>query len=341
MKELLKISLVKKLLKKVRLISGKFFDEKDNEIKNIEKWITQIAYNVNGTIIMANDVNNIVDTLLNFGDAGEWPQLPLVKKALKLGPCNDPLPFDLEEKQLIIINRMIFHPLDEVMFITTGVGGSGKSTFLNIVKQLFNNDYSAASLSDLSNSFTVAEAVKHRLICSTELAKGEINLPILKQLVSKEPLFVAPKHQQGYEVKTQSALLYCCNKAPKIDTTDTGILRRIVFYERNTKIKNPDVSLNRKVFNDNELLCILRNSLRYERDNWFEEFEEETHRQIMKDNSVYLNMHCNTYECYRDCCYHMGLRPYSQPNWKEIKELFDFWIKQSFYNNVKSFEIEV
>ena len=328
MKELIKIGIVEKLLGKIEIVSGKvFLKETKKEIKNLKNYICQ-EFLKRGNVILDNDLSSIINTLYNYSSDGLWYELPLVKKAKEMGAIKSALPFDLDDKQLLIINRMLFHPQDEVYFIVTGVGGSGKSTFLNIVKQLFDNDFSSCSLSDLSNGFNVAEAVKHRLICSDELAKGELNLPILKILASKQQLFVNPKNQTGYEVRTQSAILYSCNTAPRMDATDSGVLRRTVFYERNTKIKNPDVTLKDKVYTEDELLCILRNALRFENDLWYNVFEEETHKYIMKGNTVYMFIGCSAYESYVDCCRTSGLRAFSEPNWRELRELFTKWCKE-------------
>lgn len=326
MKELEKISIINNLLDNVDIISGKFFNKKTKvEIKNIKQFIAKSYRTKHDFIIMDSDLKAIVSTLYNYGDAGIWYDVPIVAKAKELGPLESEMAFDLTPKQLLIINRIVFHPMDEVMFIATGIGGSGKSTFLNILKQIYDNDCSSASLSDLSNGFTVAEAVKCRLICSDELAKGELNLPILKQLISKQSMYVNPKGITGYEVKTQSSLFYCCNKAPVIDVTDSGILRRIVFYERNTKIKNPDVTLKDKKFTEEELIVILRNALRFERSDWFKDFKVETHKYLMANSSVHRFQNCFIYSDYKDACFNAGLKPYSEPNWREIRELFVNW----------------
>lgn len=328
MKDLIKIGIVEKLLDKIEIISGKvFFKDTKEEIKDLDKYICQELRN-KGIIILAKDLEQIVKTLYNYSTDGVWYELPLVKKAKELGAIESPLPFDLDEKQMILINRMLFHPLEEYYFITTGIGGSGKSTFLNIVKQLFDNDFSSATLSDLSNEYILAEAIKHRIICSTELAKGEIDCKKIKILVSKEPIIANPKHMKPQETRTQSILFYCCNTPPKTDVLDTGMIRRAVYYERNTKIKNPDVTLKDKQFTKDELLCILRNALRYEDDLWYNKFEEETHKYLMKGNNVSRFIGASIYEEYCDLCRSSNLKPYSKPNWEETRELFIKWCRE-------------
>lgn len=329
MKQQLRAEILKTLAN-INYISGKYFNNNE-EIKNIDKYLSRAICNNLGYLCNDADLKEVKTLLINWSEPEDrWPELPLVTKAKELGPLTNDveMAFPLEPKQLLIINRLLFHPEDEVIFITTGVGQSGKSTFLNIIKQLFNNDCSYASISDLTNGFIVAESVKHRLIASDELAKGDLDTKVLKQLASKQYIDINPKNLPSHTIKSQSALFWCCNKAPRIDATDSGILRRIVFYERNTKIENPDASLNSKVFTEDELLVIARRALNFEQvKDWRSIFEEETHKYIMKDNSVYLCRNASNYEIYVDACRNKGLKPYSEPNWIEIKELFESWLK--------------
>ena len=163
----------------------------------------------------------------------------------------------------------------------------------------------------------------------------------LKTLVSKQPVFANPKGLVGYTVKTQSALFYCCNKAPKMDLTDSGVLRRIVYYERNTKIKNPNASLKDKKFTRDELLCFLRNALRYEMNIWFDHFCLETHKYLKSNNTVAM-FNATKYESYVDMCRNAGLKPYSEPVWEEIKAVFydfdreDEEVNERFSHNIRS-----
>lgn len=315
----------------VRFISGKWFDKDDNEIKLINRYIAKVTGKFN-----PKDITNIMDSfIMIYGDmSGSWCKLPIVRKALELGELkkDTKLPFDLDEKQLIIINRLLFHPEDEIMFICTGVGGSGKSTFLNIVKQLFDNDVSAATLTDLGNSFIVAQAIEHRLIASDELAKGELNNANLKTLISKQQVTANHKGRIPYDVRSQSALFFCCNNPPKIDITDTGILRRIVYYSRNTKIENPDKSLNKREYKQDELLTIARVALSYnslENDSWFDYFKEETHKNLISNNSVYIYFNSDdyneSYSSYKIYCLDKNLKPYSEPTYESILELIKEW----------------
>lgn len=48
----------------------------------------------------------------------------------------------------------------------------------------------------------------------------------------------------------------------------------------------------------------------------------------MKDNSVYVCWDFGVYNEYKDACTKKGLKAYSEPNWKDIRELFKEWMKE-------------
>lgn len=265
-------------LKNTKFISGKYFWNNDEEIEDIDGEIVRQAKTGNRNYrVKSDDIKDIKTELKAYGEPkGTWPELKIARLAKAAKGSLKELPFPLDEKQLQIINILLFHPNEEVFFITTGIGGSGKSTFLNIITQLFDNDTANCSLSDLANQFNVAEAIKHRLICSDELSADDLDLPILKTLASKQYINANGKHQTAYTAKTQSALFFCCNEVPRIDSKDSGILRRIVYYARNTKIENPDMELKSKEYTDDELLTIARHALLVENPEWRKMFDEET-----------------------------------------------------------------
>lgn len=142
-------------------------------------------------------------------------------------------------------------------------------------------------------------------------------------------MIINPKNMRPHEIISNSGLFYCCNKAPKIDVTDTGILRRIIYYERNTVIKNPNVWLKDKKYTEEELLWFCRRALAFENVNWRDQFLKETHKYLMKENSVYLcGMGSATYENYKEQCKSKGYKAYSENNYHEIKNLFKTWLEE-------------
>lgn len=324
MKDSVKINIINQLLGHgVTIVSGKIFK---NQIEISEQELYNEICTFNGGIVLDTDFKAIYKTLLLTNKPDYWYPLPIIEEAKKVKNI-EPLAFPLTHKQLIIINRLLFHPADEIMFITTGIGGSGKSTFLNIIKQLFANDYITIPLSQLSG-FALADATSHRLICSDEIGAKDLDSDVLKQMISKQSIYVNKKYAGTYQAKCQAALFYCCNKAPIIDISDTGLLRRIVYYERNEKIVNPNVLMKEHKFTYSELLAIAHAAWLTESDTWRDEFKDETRKYLLKNNSVYQALnHANkyfnrsdiSYKEYTDICKIIGKKPYSMETFEEIK----------------------
>lgn len=301
----------------LEFISGKWFYRKE-EVKNPKRFFL-----TNCQIDSMNDLRDIMDMYIGFyGEKGLWHPLPVIDRASRIKQIK-PLAFPLNVKQLMIINKLLNND-EEVCFITTGVGGSGKSTFLNIIKQIFDNDVSSCALSDLTG-FQLAESLEHRLIASDELSADDLDNKSLKTIISKQTIQVNPKFEKPYEVMAQSVLFYCCNIPPRIDLDDTGILRRIVYYEMNEKIKNPDPTLNHKVYTREDIDNIVAAALRMDMTNWRSYFDGETHLYLLKNNSVYRYRNLEEYWQYQRACGDAHLRPYAEPKWETIRALIKEW----------------
>lgn len=302
-------------------ICGKWYYKKE-EIQNIDRFL--LNYNFLQFKYM-RDVDEFKDCYIGLvGDLdGKWYDNEIILKAKEDEPLK-PLAFPLDDKQLTIINVLLFRPAEEVFFITTGVGGSGKSTFGNIVCQLFQNDVSHASLSDLSDGYVLAECLGKRLIYGSELSSDYIENKVIKQLVSKEHMTINGKFQTPRTVKTQSNLLFNCNNPPRMDLTDTGLLRRVIYYCRDTKIVNPDLSIRDKIYSKDELINIARTAYKMDMTDWREKFERETHRQLLKYNSAFI-CYSDDYDTYKTKCHNKGYKAFNEENWKAMNELIKEW----------------
>ena len=303
---------------KLRFISGKWFYA-DEEIKDIRKYML-----VSGYADTMHELDDIIDMYqVMFGEIGKWADLPIIKEAKALTKL-EPMCYPLNDKQLKIINYLLRHD-EEIFFILTGVGGSGKSTFGNIICKIFDNDTAALNLSDLGDDFKLATGINKRLIYSTEINSDDINNGKLKQLFSNEEITVNPKYQQPYKTRCQSAFFFNCNKNPRLDLSDTGMLRRILYYSMDTKIQNPDPTLNKKEWTHKDLVNIVAHALAIDMTDWKEDFKEETRYNLIKDNSVYRFKDITNYSKYVDKCKDEGLKAFSKPNWENIRELLYKW----------------
>lgn len=336
----------------IKYIAGKWF-VKDEEVKLDALIRDEMIANPRSQLVHYYNQHNgswkaIEDDLRLFFESHElWPSPKAVRKArdeLDEGFVVDQRFVNtimktsrLDEKQLRILNILLWHPEEPVAFITTGVGGSGKSTYLNLVKQLFDNDVSSTSLLDLTNPYILAEAVTCKLICNDDIGSDEVNSAIFKLLASKQCLTL--NHKFGSVERnfhSQSALFWCCNKAPRLDILDSGLVRRIVFYERNTVIQNPDKSLLNKQYDVDELSDIALAASYYDKDfdHWKDWFIDETHKYLVRDNSVYMYHTsksatiplCCEYADYKQWCNDNGYKAYSHVRYDDVKELLQQWM---------------
>ena len=301
----------------LEFISGKFFLNK-KEVKNIDQEMLKT-----GLFQTVNDKDNALDFFKQlYGTSGFWYPLEIIEEA-KNHKITEPCYF-LEYKQYVILNYLLRHD-EEVFFILTGVGGSGKSTFANIICQIFENDTAPLNLAELSDPFMLATGVSKRLIYSDELNADDINGGKLKQLFSNQEITVNPKFAVPYKTRCHSAFFFNCNIAPRLDLCDTGMMRRIIYYAMNKKIEHPDPTLNKKIWSHDDLVNIVAIALQVPMDDWKKLFEEETRYYLVKDNSVYRFRNIDDYDEYAYQCKRSGLKPFSQPKWEDIRALLKDW----------------
>lgn len=114
-----------------------------------------------------------------------------------------------------------------------GAAGTGKSTILNIIQQLFEGYYSvfdAKALGSSNNSFALEAFKTNPLVAiqhDGDLSKIEDNTR-LNSLVSHELMTVNEKFKSSYENRFKSFLFMGTNKPVKITDGKSGLLRRLI-----------------------------------------------------------------------------------------------------------------
>lgn len=114
-----------------------------------------------------------------------------------------------------------------------GAAGTGKSTILNIIQQLFDGYYSvfdAKALGSSSNQFALEAFRKNPLVAiqhDGDLSKIEDNTR-LNSLVSHELMTVNEKYTKGYENSFKCFLFMGTNKPVKITDGKSGLIRRLI-----------------------------------------------------------------------------------------------------------------
>ena len=114
-----------------------------------------------------------------------------------------------------------------------GAAGTGKSTILNIIQQLFNGYYSvfdAKALGSAGNQFALEAFRKNPLVAiqhDGDLSKIEDNTR-LNSLVSHELMTVNEKFTKGYENRFKCFLFMGTNRPVKITDAKSGLIRRLI-----------------------------------------------------------------------------------------------------------------
>lgn len=114
-----------------------------------------------------------------------------------------------------------------------GEGGTGKSTVLNIIQQLFDGYYitfEAKSLASNSSQFALEQFKSNPLVAiqhDGNLSRIEDNSR-LNSLIAHEPLVVNEKFKTQYETRFSAFLFMGTNKPVMITDAKSGIIRRLI-----------------------------------------------------------------------------------------------------------------
>ena len=114
-----------------------------------------------------------------------------------------------------------------------GEGGSGKSTFLNIVQKLFDGYYTtfeAKALTSASNVFSTEVFKSNPLVAiqhDGDLSRIEDNTK-LNSIISHEEMTMNEKYKPSYSAKVNCFLFMATNKPVKITDAKSGIIRRLI-----------------------------------------------------------------------------------------------------------------
>ena len=303
-------------------VSGKFFKfDKSTDrycwvpFEEFERHIMSKSYTTT-----AKDTKDITDAFVRmYNIAAEWPAPQLWLDAQTFNR-DVKLKFDFDDKIYKIINLLLTSNGYERFFILYGPAGTGKSTVLNLIKQIFDNDCGVFSLSQLCERFAPSEACQYRLITHSELDTNEINSNRIKSIISREDGTVERKGQQPFNIKWQSRLLYACNEMPWIDIGDTGLMRRIVVFKMDKPFKKFDKNVRDYVYSPEELKYIIHKALNMDMTDWFEDFRRDTFEAVTEHNPVYMFRREPAYEEYAMRCHQKGYKACNEYHWLRIKE---------------------
>ena len=122
---------------------------------------------------------------------------------------------------------------EQCLFILWGTGANGKSTFLNVLQELF-GDYACTTgtetfmkkTSEQSNDLARLKGI--RLVTTTEVEQGKaLSESLIKQITGGDEITARFLYGEYFSFKPTFKIFMATNHKPKIRGADNGIWRRI------------------------------------------------------------------------------------------------------------------
>ena len=127
-------------------------------------------------------------------------------------------------------------------FILTGQGSNGKSTLLDMMKELVGpENISSVSLNELGQRFKTAELYGKMANICDDISNAYIeDNSLFKKLVTGETVNVERKGKDPFDFNNYSKLIFSANEIPRINDTSNGLMRRLVIIPFNATFSKSD-----------------------------------------------------------------------------------------------------
>ena len=146
--------------------------------------------------------------------------------------------------------------LFEKFFICKGEGGTGKSTFTNLLHRMVGGDINCShiGLADFDKDYYLASTVGKLLNIDDDVVDGKTleNTGRFKSIISGNVISVRQIYREVMDFVPYITCIFSCNKLPRIMDKTTGLYRRMILIELNHKIAKPDPLFMNKI-TDNDM----------------------------------------------------------------------------------------
>lgn len=251
----------------------------------------------------------------------------------------------------IVGYTLLRKPVFGKMFLLYGGGGTGKSTFLNLIRKLIGDIYcSYLTLSDMEKEFLPAEMFGKLVNLGDDIdAKILKDTGMLKSVITGETVTVHRKFEAPFNFNNFAKLIFTCNKLPVINDRTTGIYRRLSIVEINKKIEKFDPFFLFKI-TDEDMEYLLYNGVKalrdaLERNSLSEDdgmtarlqafrLEQSSVMQFVEDSNILSNVNFaptqTVYDLYAEYCKRNGYKLFTKSNFlSEFCDEYGFEIKNT------------
>jgi len=135
-------------------------------------------------------------------------------------------------------------------FVLCGNGGTGKSTFCNLIKRMFKKEQvSTVALSQFDLDYHLATLVGSMVNIDDDASSDKIlkDAGRFKSITCGIPVSVRPIYGHPIQLYSTATIIINCNSMVKIMDDSEGLYRRLLLIELNNKITTPDRDFEDKI----------------------------------------------------------------------------------------------
>lgn len=210
-------------------------------------------------------------------------------------------------------SKPLFH-----IFYDDGVGGTGKSTLLEVLTKIVGEDFvSNVLLDQFGNRFIFSNMLGKYLNIGDDNGRNDElqNVGTLKSIITGNRVTIDRKNISPIEVRIFAKQLFATNILPYIDFTDGGLMRRTNIVKMNEVIPK---NMKLPVFDDKEIGAIIYNAINAP------DLEKGENELAITSSPLYRFYHTSknlSYDSYKDFCDNNGFRRMNIINF-EVKSKF-------------------
>lgn len=128
-------------------------------------------------------------------------------------------------------------------FIFKGEGGTGKSTYMNLLQMMVGDiNCSHVSLVDFDKDYYLSTMVSKLVNIDDDVVDGKAleNTGRFKSIISGDKISVRQIYREVMDFYPYATCMFSCNRLPRIMDNTSGLYRRMILIELNHKISKPD-----------------------------------------------------------------------------------------------------
>ena len=134
--------------------------------------------------------------------------------------------------------------LFEKFVICKGEGGTGKSTYMNLLHRMVGGDANCShiGLADFDKDYYLASTVGKLVNIDDDVVDGKTleNTGRFKSIISGNIISVRQIYKEVMDFVPYITCIFSCNRLPRIMDKTSGLYRRMILIELNNKVQNPD-----------------------------------------------------------------------------------------------------